>query len=31
MLCAEWQSLHTGSFFDVRVTVGEWTLSVNSS
>jgi hypothetical protein len=31
MLCAEWQSLHTGSFLPVRVAAGEWTLSVNSS
>ena len=31
MLCAEWQSLQTGSFFAVRVTDGEWTLAVKSS
>ena len=27
MLCAEWQSLHTGSFLSVCVTDAEWTLA----
>ncbi len=31
MLCAEWQSLQTGSFLSVCVTAGEWTLALNSS
>ena len=31
MLCAEWQSAHTGSSLFVWVTSVEWTLAVNSS
>src|ERR1039458_2696770 len=31
MLCAEWQSAHTGSSLPVCVTSGLWTLAVNSS
>ncbi len=31
MLCAEWQSEHTGSSFAVLVTSGLWTLMWNIS